>query len=224
KSPEALVRTMIEWENFDENELGLRLLSVPCPYDFLKLALENDAPFLSSDDFYLLGVRRDRSGLSQNQKHKIAYQATAQVLWSLLRDTPTATSMCDYLLTDQLPLQDLIGCKFSEDTVLDWLSEVNPDPRKGRPSKKSPREFKGDAIVPIPGIFTKEDVVIINFPKLIFTLKCLTKVLNLLNVPFYKIFTSKCIKFYRNHLQFYPQVYTIDWLHEALEENRAVFT
>lgn len=53
------------------------------PHGFLKEVLEKDAPFYVCDDVYILGIERDRSGLSKNQKNKIVVQLAAQVIWSI---------------------------------------------------------------------------------------------------------------------------------------------
>src|SRR6185295_2222884 len=72
-------------------------------YEFLKTVLEQDAP-LSQGDIYLLGVQRDRSGLSKPQKNMIAVQCAAQVLWLLKRNMiPNIETMEHSLLDSENP-------------------------------------------------------------------------------------------------------------------------
>lgn len=122
------------------------------PRDFLKKVLEKDAP-ISPHEEYLLGVKRDRSGISLPQKNVIAVQAASQVLWKLRgNEIPTVKCMRDTLLGDKKSYTSLDLKRFSDIyTLLDlkrfsdgqtidrWISEVFPVPdhkRKGRPPKE----------------------------------------------------------------------------------------
>lgn len=68
KTYKNLVATLCNFEKHVKGFMNVQLN----PIGLLKEILENDAPFLVCDDLYILGIERDRSGLSKNQKNKIA--------------------------------------------------------------------------------------------------------------------------------------------------------
>jgi len=194
------------------------------PYKYLKLVLEKNARLHLPDEIDLLGVRRDCSGPSVPQKNEIAVQAIAQVLW-YLEKVPTKVEMSKILLNKKGPFYELLNRKFNSRVIENWIRKVCPmqENLKGRRAKIPKFEDSCfDNLIPIPGIFL-EDGKVINFPKLKFAIKCLTRVLNTLKWPLNLIKESNFISLYQKPVPFYLHRFINDWIDEAFAENGRIF-
>lgn len=225
KSTEVLVEALCNYEKNLKGKLKNEYLeTVP----FLKLVLERDASLFGKDR-YLLGVERDRSGISLPQKNVIAVQCAAQVLWHMEGSKlPTIKAMEKRLLNRSDPWFKLLSLKrFTRDrTIARWVSEVFPVPkgsRKGRPSEKTSADKAFKRLITIPGIFLSKTERI-NFLKLRFALVCLTHILKSLDWELESIWESKYIRHYVRSLKFYPVLYAKDWVCEAFAENSSIFS
>lgn len=231
KTLEALVKALCNHEKYCQNNHAI-FVGLSDHYEFLKLVLENDAPL--SNDIYILGVRRDRSGLSSPQKNTIAVQAAVQVLWHTKKsEIPTLEKMREELILNtawnnllkredpQLPELKIMNPR----TIENWIRKVCPIPkdmRRGRPSNEKASEGFFKTLITIPEIFL-DDGRVINFSKLKFTIICLTRVLKALGWTQDRILKSDFVHLYQKDLRFYPRSYVRDWVHETFEENGSIF-
>lgn len=202
KSTESIVEALCNFNEYSKNTTSSYIIEDLDSFCLLRLILERDASLMICEDTYLLGFKRDRSGLSVPQKNAIAVQATAQVLWYLNKNKlPTIESMTEYLLNKESPFYGLlrIGRFHNRRTIKNWISDVFPIPssiRKGRPSQQEPSKINFKVLNPIPGIFMDEERVI-NVMKLRFTIQCLVRVLNVLGWSKNKIERSSLTKILR---------------------------
>ena len=107
KTPEVMVEALCRYE---KNIMNLKLINEQLqPVSLLALIIEKDAPLVICDDIHLLGIERDRSGLSLPQKNKIAVQAASQAIWHLKKNKiPTIKEMKETLLNESAPFFDLL--------------------------------------------------------------------------------------------------------------------
>lgn len=210
---------------------------------FLKSVLETDAPLFNYEEYLFgsVGVKRDRSGLTEPQKEAIAFQAGGQVLWHLEKNKiPTIEKMKELLLDKTNLFWELFDLKESSScpiprgwnprTIENWVREIFPVPadlRKGRPSKKGIASSLFDNLVLIPEIFFENEAKI-NFLKLRFALACLTRVLKALGWSLEKIIESHFIKLYIRPLGFEFFVFSKsiieNWIREAFTKKGSIFT
>lgn len=222
-SNQSLVAALLEYEKCEKN---LSLLPEKLEtYSFLKLALEKDAPLLLQDE-YLLGIQRDRSGISDPQKNAIVAQCAARVLWFLEKNKiPTIMAMAKRLKNKKDPLCCLLELEnFEIHTIKNWIKQVFPVPKKerqGRDSEAGKPISNFADVVPIPGIFLEDGRV--NFPKLRFAIMCTTRILKSLGYDLNSAVESRFITFYVQSLQFYPSRYVNDWAQEAFLGNSSIF-
>lgn len=227
KSIESIVESLCDYDKYSEN---IQVITEHFnPFLLLKLILEQDAPFVICEDTYLLGFKRDRSGLSLPQKNTITIQVAAQVLWYLEKNKiPTIELMSDHLLDKQHPFFKLFSIDrfHNPRTIKNWISKVFPVPsklRKGRPSLNEVPEDLFNSIMPVPGIFF-EDGKVINILKLQFTIQCITRILKTLSWTMNQIENSEFILLYQRPLKYYLRCYVATWIKKTFEENGSVFT
>lgn len=181
KGSEALAKALCNYEKYCQTKHDIFFANgIWDLYNFLKLVLERDVPLLFNE-IYILGVTRDRAGLSLPQKNVIAVQAAAQILWHLEKDKiPNIKEMRGRLKNKENPLYTLLELpRFGSRTIEDWIREVFPvphDERRGQPSKEGVSKGFFNELIPIPEIFLEEGKKI-NFLKLRFAISCLTRVL-----------------------------------------------
>ena len=193
-------------------------------YLFLKRILEENAPLFEYEEYLFgyLGIKRDRAELSLSQQNKIVVQSVAQVLWHLEKNNiPSIEKMAKKILDKKNPFNILFDLDtFNSRTISNWVSEIFPiskNSRRGRPAKEEiPSSFFEELIL-IPGIFLDDETV--NFPKLRFTIVCLTRVLQAHGWRLGEIQESKFIDLYVNPLRhkFFPIIKFLlnDWTKEA---------
>jgi hypothetical protein len=227
-SNETLVTALRDQENhFKKN--GNLLLEALDPYQFLKLALEKDASLLDND-IYILGIERDRSGLTRPQKNVIAIQCAAQILWYLEKNKiPSIESMERRLIDESNPLYDLLMLhQFSKTnpnnpesrTVENWIRPMFPVPPDERKQKWNSKESYFENIMKIPGILTDKGT---NFLKLRFALICLTRILRTFAWELDPILKSIFVQQIASPINFYPRMYVNDWVCEAFASNGNIF-
>ena len=226
KSTEAIVEALC---NYDKYAKDLTVINEHIdPYGLLKQILERDAPLIVCDDIYLLGVKRERSGLSLPQKNKIAVQATAQVLWYLEKcKIPTIEKMKKTFLNKKNPFYTLLQLSRFNNlrTIENWVREVFPMPKKTRKRHSSKNKLSNnyfDTLIPIPGVFL-EDGKMINFLKFRFAIVCLVRVLITLGWSIDQVKNSIFINFYRSPLKFFLYRYVDNWINEAVAPNGSIF-
>lgn len=223
KSNENIVTALCNYEKYVKGVINEQC----CSIGLLKLIIEKDAPFLVCDDEYILGVKRDRSGLSLPQKNKIAIQAAAQVFWYLEKNKiPTIDAMTSKLRDKKNALCTLWEInKFGSRAIEDWICEVFPIPvhlRKGRPSKSGLSESYFDTLITIPEIFL-EDNKMINFLKLKFAIISYTQILKTLGWSIDQIKDSIFIQQYKSFLKFYLWIYVKNWIEDTAKKNSSIF-
>jgi hypothetical protein len=223
KTSKNLVDALCNYEKYVKGIIHEQL----DPIGLLKEIIERDAPFLVCNDEYILGVKRDRSGLSLPQKNKIAFQVAAQILWFLEKNKiPTIEAMEIRLRDKKNPLYDLLEIKkFRKRTVQDWVGDVFPIPkhsRKGRPVKSGVSENKFNKRIPIPEVILGKGKII-NFLKLRFVIMCFSVFLRALNWSKDQIEKSVFIQAYKPHLKFYLWMYIKCWICRAVEKNSSIF-
>jgi len=227
-SNEALIEMLFFFEKYLEVNKNT-ITEFLEPFGFLKLVLEKDAPLFGFEEelFGVIGIKRDRSGISLPQKNAIAVQVAAQVLWQLEKGKiPTIVEMRKRLLDKENPLFRLLELnRFGTRAIDDWISEVFPLPkhvRKGRPSKAAPPEDSFERLVHIPGVFMDEGKVV-NFPKLRFAILCLARILKTQGFSSDQIRESNFIRLYQIPLLFYLSLYIRGWIAEGFNENGSIF-
>lgn len=216
----SLVHALLRYEKHQNK-------NVPSPemletYPFLKLVLEKDAALFGKDR-YLLGIQRNRSGLSTPKKNVIAVRCAAQVLWHLERSQiPTIEAMEDRLLDRKYPFYELLdlGRFHSPRTIEKWVRAVFPVPQAERKKHRTKNDSAFKNIIPIPNIFTDTGV---SFPRLRFALICLTRILKTLNWRQRQIVDSEFSILLADPLKFYPRLYVRDWIDEAYSSNGSIF-
>lgn len=230
KDDETLLDALCSYDKFFKNrppfviEEGVYTI----PYDFLRLVIERDAPLVVCEDIHLLGIERDRSGLSSPQKNMIAVQVAAQILWYLEKNKiPTIEVMKKKLLDKKFFYYNFLKLnRFPRPrTIEEWITQVFPVPkklRKGKPSNSGVPEHYFNRIIPVPGIFLN-NYQVINFQKFRFAIKCIAKILLMSRWSIDQILTSKFIQFYRKPLKIYLQMYVDGWIHDAVIDNRRIF-
>ncbi len=219
KTNQVLVDAMCDFEKFCKTE-KLELLKeekVEC-YEFLKLALEEDAPFGSE---YILGIKRDRSGITESQKHAIAVQSAAQVLWYLMQySIPNITAMTTLLLNRKKPFFNLLNLRgFTPRTIMDWISPIFSVPTEFRKQQDSKNIEFMEILIQIPNIFTKDGV---SFPRLRFAVINISKVLQVLNCTLEQTLNQLPITILSDQLKFYPALYVQNWVEEVYQSNSGI--
>jgi hypothetical protein len=213
KTPEAIVEALCKHEKyFQKHNVINEQLS---PLFVLMLAIERDAPLVVCEDTYLLGIERDRSGLTLPQKNKISVQAAAQVLWYLEKDRiPNIGKMTNLLLDKSNALYKLfkIG-RFSPTSraITIWVSEIFPVPKGNRQGHKFHHSDHFDNLIRIPGVF-QEGYSTLNVLKLRFALDCITKVLELKGWTVDEIKRCDLVNFYLEPIRKYPLYLLCDWI------------
>jgi hypothetical protein len=226
KTTEAIVEALCNYDKYAKDLTVIHEYIDPCR--LLKQILERDAPLIVCDDIYLLGVKRERSGLSLPQKNKIAVQATAQVLWYLEKcKIPTIEKMKKTLLNKKNLFHNLFQLsRFNHSrTIENWVREVFPMPKSSRKRHSSKNELSNnhfDTLIPIPGVFL-EDGKMINFLKFRFAIVCLVRVLITLGWSIVQVKNSIFINFYQSRLKFLPYIYVNNWINEAVASNGSIF-
>lgn len=215
RGPTALVRALHRCETYFNNHTEWQSI-IQEPYQFLKMVLEQDA-FLLGKDMWLLGIERDRAGITLSQKNEIALQAAAQVVWiNEGAAIPTIKEMTKYLLHKRKPFYGLLQLsRFNGERALkQWVSKVCPVPKDKRRWLKQVEEAWYEELIPIPGIVTDLGI---SFPRLKFTVTCLTRVMKSLEFSLDEIKQSRPIEALRAYIFFYPALYLNDWVDEAYQ-------
>jgi hypothetical protein len=222
-SPESLVDILLVYEKRLQKGASLPSKTLET-YSILKLCLEKDV-YLFEKDSYLLGIERDRSGLSSPQKNAIAVQCAAQVLWHIEGNKIlTIKAMVKILNSDkEYPFFELLelGRFNDERTIRNWVRAVCPIPMDQRKKRRSKDAVVFNTIVPVPDIFTDGKI---SFPRLRFALLCLSRVMKALGSPLSEIGQSKPIALLIGQLKFYPKLYAKDWIKEGYSSNGSIFT
>jgi hypothetical protein len=193
------------------------------PYGFLKEVLEKDAPFYVCDDMYILGIERDRSGLSKNQKNKIAVQMAAQVLWYIKKNKiPTIDAMVRHLRSKSEPFYSLIEMNsfHSSRTIEDWIRPIFPldnHLRKGRPLNEGRSTKNFNYVRPIQNVFSNNGKKV-NVLKLRFIIFCLSRMLKIFGLSEEQIKVFNLVQIYTMPLPMYLHTYVYMWINEAMEE------
>lgn len=189
-------------------------------YSFLKGVLEKDAS-LFGKDVYLIGLNRDRSGISEPKKNQIAVQAASQIGWFLDgTECNSIEKMTTRLLKKEEPLHVLLELERFNDrrTITNWINPMFPVPRQERKKKLHHRDFSN--LLMIPGIYTEKGV---SFPRLRFALICLTRILKMFHWEVPKILESQFVQILSDRLQWYPKSYVKEWVIEAFSTNCRIF-
>lgn len=219
-SPESLVDILLVYEKRLQKDASLPSKTLKI-YSILKLFLEKDV-YLFEMDSYLLGVERDRSGLSLPQKNVIAVQCASQVLWCLEGSRiPGPRAMRSKLLDEKQPFFDLLELErfISPITIEKWVSKVCPVPKDQRKKhSKNPGAF--DNIILIPKIFLDNRI---NFLRLRFALISITRVMKALGYSLSEIVNSRPVALLTEPLKFYPRHYASDWIKEAFSSNGSIY-
>lgn len=227
KNAENLVDALCNYDKYIKDKGFLIINEHLNPMELLNLVIDRDAPFVICEDIYLLGFTRDRSGLSQPQKNKIAVQAVSQAIWYLKKNKiPTIEKMKEALLDRGEHFFDLLQLERfnSESTLEDWISEVFPiplDKRKGRTPKTGILAEHFENLILIPGVFTEDNRV--NLLKLRFVIKCLAMSLKLLGLDKHVIEESPLIKLYHSSKNLIIESIIFEGISDAYSENSSIF-
>jgi len=198
------------------------------PLQLINVIIEKNLPFMICKDKYILGIERDRSGLSVPEQNRISFQVAAQILWAVKKNEhPTIESMIDCLEDEQNPFYlPLKVDRFNNPrTIRNWISEVFPIPKKERKRRLSDEEASNhyfDVLVPVPGIFM-EGGSVVNFVKLKFGLEWTVQILKILKWSDEQIRSSNFVEQYRGSLTFYLPMYVDLWVDGALRDNGRIF-
>lgn len=223
---EMLVDLLVAIEGFDKNKPFTVHMD---PITFLRIALEKDAP-LGESDRYLLGVDRDRSGISQPDKNRIGVQAVAQAVWAIRKNKIPTIEKMKLVIRDDPDLVNLLRTKdydiqkVSERTLSNWISAIFPVPggkRRGRPSKGGIPDFLFDKIVPISGILNGENKIC--FPKLFNVLVTQVNTLKIMGLSIEQALASKVIRFYLDALPVYLQSAMRFWIGEKTRNSFLIY-
>jgi hypothetical protein len=219
KSDEAIIDALCNFENFcREKRSWSELVDA---YPLLRSILERGGSLMGMD-LWLLGIERDRGGLSLPQKNEISVQCAGQVLWDIEgASIPTIAAMVKRL-RKEVALSNLLDLKrFHDDrTVRQWLMPVFPKPKGHRKRKNRLESTDFEEIVPIPTIFSEKGV---NFLHLHFAAIRYTRILKIFNQTLDQILESKVIRKLTHPLRFYPSMYVRDWVEEAFHMNGCIF-
>lgn len=204
-------------------------ISTSDAYQFLKIALEQSYPFSRMAQL-VLGINIDCAKLKLPEKHRIVCQAVTQILWYLKRgEIPTAEKMGEFL-QKQISLvksPEIIDSFWSKEerTMKKWIRAVCPVPRSlriGRGGGKNISDSVYNNIVPIPGAFLCNDVVV-NFIKLRFIIFSISRILKMFGWSLDQVLNSKILETYVSPLKFYPALYVKDWAKEGFRLNGSIF-
>ncbi len=230
-SSESLVRSLVLCEKRFSKQKVINEQSDW--FGFFKVALEQDVSLqgYEKDVFERVGLHRDRSGLSLPQKHVIAVQCAAQVLFDLRGESVrTIADLTQELLSKRSPFFDLLELQGRNTrNVQNWVRPVFPLlPEKRK--KRDHRLIKGLPLgepVEIPEIFSERGV---NFLAIRFALSSLTRILKVLGWTLNEIIHSKFVKLFTQRFAFHPvlcqimQWVTRKWLEEAYLTNGSIYT